>query len=84
MTLGIILFFVGYLADRVQEKGYLTTTQVRKYFNCAAFVSQTIFMVLVAFATERVLIIIFITFGAGETNFYWLSFSFIFGLSLFI
>lgn len=65
LTLGIILFFVGYLADRVQEKGYLTTTQVRKYFNCAAFVSQTVFMMLAAYQKDRVLIIVFITFGAA-------------------
>ena len=65
LTLGIILFFVGYIADWVQEKDYLTTTQVRKYFNCAAFVSQTTFMMLAAYQRDRVLIIVFITFGAA-------------------
>lgn len=65
LTLGIILFFVGYLADRVQETGFLTTTQVRKYFNCTAFISQTVFMMLAAYQHDRVLIIVFITFGAA-------------------
>lgn len=46
LTLGILLFFVGYLADWLRIKGYLTTTQVRRYFNCSAFVSQTVFMML--------------------------------------
>lgn len=49
----------------MQEKDYLTTTQVRKYFNCAAFVSQTTFMMLAAYQRDRVLIIVFITFGAS-------------------
>ena len=30
LTLGIILLFVGYIADLVQEKNLLTTTQVRR------------------------------------------------------
>lgn len=34
LTMGIILLIAGYLADLCQVKGYLTTTQVRKYFNC--------------------------------------------------
>lgn len=49
----------------VQAKGYLTTTQTRKYFNCAAFASQTTFMMLAAYQRDRVLVIVFITFGAG-------------------
>lgn len=32
--MGILLTVSGYLADMCQVKGYLTTTQVRKYFNC--------------------------------------------------
>lgn len=65
LTLGMILFFVGYIADWVQLKGFLTTTQVRKYFNCSAFVSQTIFMMLAAYQSDRVLVIVFITLGAS-------------------
>lgn len=65
LTLGIILFFVGYVADWLQVRGFLTTTQVRKYFNCLAFVSQTVFMMLAAYQRNRILVIIFITFGAA-------------------
>lgn len=42
LTMGILLGVSGYLADWSQEKGYLTTTQVRKYFNCMAFLAQTV------------------------------------------
>lgn len=60
-----MLFLVGYLADWFQERKILTTSQVRRYFNCLAFVSQTTFMMLAAYQTNRVLIIVFITFGAS-------------------
>jgi len=65
LTLGIILFFVGYLADWVQVKGYLTTRQTRKYFNCVAYLSQMTFMLLAAYQTSKVLVIVFLSFGAG-------------------
>lgn len=65
LVLGIMLFIVGFLADWFQERNILTTSQVRRYFNCLAFVSQTTFMMLAAYQTNHVLIIIFITFGAS-------------------
>ncbi|CAG9801296.1 unnamed protein product [Chironomus riparius] len=65
LVLGIMLFLVGYLADWFQERKILTTSQVRRYFNCLAFVSQTTFMMLAAYQQNRVLIIVFITFGAS-------------------
>lgn len=34
LAMGILLAISGYLADVCQVKGWLTTTQVRKYFNC--------------------------------------------------
>lgn len=34
LAMGVLLAISGYLADMCQVKGYLTTTQVRRYFNC--------------------------------------------------
>lgn len=34
LAMGILLAISGYFADMCQIKGYLTTTQVRRYFNC--------------------------------------------------
>lgn len=65
LVLGLMLFIVGYLADWFQERKILTTSQVRRYFNCLAFVSQTIFMMLAAYQKNKVLVIVFITFGAS-------------------
>lgn len=47
--MAIMLIPSGFLADFCQVKGYLTTTQVRRYFNCGGFVSQTVFMLLAAY-----------------------------------
>lgn len=66
MGLGFLLIFVSYSADWIQKRGFLTTSQVRKFYNCLAFVSQTTFMMLAAYQRNRVLIIVFITFGAGK------------------
>jgi MFS transporter, ACS family, solute carrier family 17 (sodium-dependent inorganic phosphate cotransporter), other len=70
LVLGLMLFIVGYLADWFQERKILTTSQVRRYFNCLAFVSQTTFMMLAAYQKNRVLVIIFITFGASLGKFF--------------
>lgn len=34
LVMGVLLSVSGYFADWCQIKGYLTTTQVRRYFNC--------------------------------------------------
>ena len=60
-----MLFIVGYLADWFQERKILTTSQVRRYFNCLAFLAQTVFMMLAAYQKKNLLIILFITFGAS-------------------
>lgn len=65
LTLAIILFFVGYLADWVQVKGYLTTRQTRKYFTCTAYLAQMTFLLLAAYQLNKVLIIMFLSLGAG-------------------
>lgn len=65
MALGTILLFTGYVVDWLQMKGILATTQVRKNFNCNAFLPQTCFMMLAVYQQNRVLVIIFIPFGAS-------------------
>ncbi|KAG4075528.1 hypothetical protein HA402_003353 [Bradysia odoriphaga] len=69
LSLGIVLFFVSYLADWVQKRGFLTTGQTRKYFNCSAFLAQVLFMMLTAYQSNTTLIIVFLTFGAAIGSF---------------
>lgn len=65
LALSLLLFVSGYLADWFQVKGILTTTQVRRYFNCLSFLAQTIFMLLTAFVLHPVYSILFLTIGVG-------------------
>ena len=73
--MGILLGVSGYLADWSQIKGYLTTTQVRRYFNCSAFLAQTIFMMLAAFLLHPVTSMVCITIAVGLGAFAWSGFA---------
>lgn len=67
--MGLLLGVSGYLADWTQVKGYLTTTQVRRYFNCGAFLAQTVFMMLAAFLLHPVTSMVCITIAVGFVAF---------------
>lgn len=75
LTMGILLGVSGYLADWSQIKGYLTTTQVRRYFNCGAFLAQTVFMMLAALLLHPVNSMICITIAVGLGAFAWSGFA---------
>ena len=65
LTLSILLFISGYLADWLQIRKYLTTTQVRRYFNCSSFLAQTVFMMIAAYLLHPVLSVLCLTIGVG-------------------
>jgi len=65
LALSLLLFLSGYLADLFQMKNYLSTTQVRKYFNNVSFFFQMIFLLMASYFTDPVAIIICITFSVG-------------------
>ncbi|XP_059615168.1 vesicular glutamate transporter 1-like [Phlebotomus argentipes] len=69
MVLTCLLFFTGFFADWLLRKGHLRTGQVRRYFNCGAFVAQMTFMLLTAFTTDPVLSVVFISLGVGAGAF---------------
>ena len=75
LTMGILLGVSGYLADWVQIKGYLTTTQVRRYFNCGAFLAQTVFMILTAYLLDPTWSVVCITISVGLGAFAWSGFA---------
>ncbi|XP_059615152.1 vesicular glutamate transporter 3-like [Phlebotomus argentipes] len=59
----------GYLADWCQIKGYLTTRQVRRYFNCGAFLFISASMLFVAFLENSVAIVVFLSLIMGLGGF---------------
>ncbi|XP_059613114.1 sialin-like [Phlebotomus argentipes] len=65
LAMTCLLAVGGYLADWTQVKGYLTTGQVRRYFNCGSFLAQTTFMMLAAFLLHPVWSVVSITLAVG-------------------
>ncbi|PNF25429.1 hypothetical protein B7P43_G08787 [Cryptotermes secundus] len=75
LVMAIVLQFAGHLADWLRSKGILTTTQVRKLFNCGAFISQTVFMLLAAFLLTPAGAVTCLTIAVGLGAFAWSGFS---------
>jgi MFS transporter, ACS family, solute carrier family 17 (sodium-dependent inorganic phosphate cotransporter), other len=60
----VIMIAIGFLADWLLKEKILSTLQVRKYFNCFAFIAQTTFLLLAAYNRNRIAIVTFLLFGA--------------------
>lgn len=65
LTMGVLMGFTGYAADYLITKRILTTTQVRKYFNCGGFLAQCTFMMMAAYVLKPTFVIICLTLGVG-------------------
>lgn len=75
LAMGILLGVSGYMADWFQVKKILTTTQVRRYFNCTAFLAQTVFMILSAYLLDPTWSVVCITVAVGLGAFAWSGFA---------
>nr|XP_019539847.2 sialin-like [Aedes albopictus] len=69
--MSITLYIAGYLADWFQIKGILTTTQVRRNFNCGAFLVQCVSMIITAAVFTPAVSIVFITLAVSAGAFAW-------------
>ena len=65
----VIVPLGGLLADHVRKKGILTTTNVRKLFNCGGFGMEAIFFVVVAYAKTAVTATAALTLGVAFSGF---------------
>lgn len=59
----------GILADYLRKRGILTTTQVRKLFNCGGFGMEATFFLVVAFAETATQAIVALTLGVAFSGF---------------
>lgn len=75
LAMAIVLQVAGHLADWVLTKGYMSRTNVRKLFNCGAFLAQTIFMVAASYASTVTGCLVFLTIAVGLGGFAWSGFS---------
>lgn len=54
LIMTVIVPFGGMLADRIRKSGLMSTTNVRKMFNCGGFGMEGVFFLIVASATTAV------------------------------
>ena len=59
----------GQLADQLRQSGTLTTTQVRKLFNCAGFGIEAIFLIIVGTSNPTGAAIFALTLAVGFSGF---------------
>lgn len=78
LAMAIMIQVSGHIADRLIEKKILTTTQVRKIFNCSAFIVHAILMVGAAFSPTAVTTIICLVLAVGLGVFSWSGFGYVF------
>ena len=59
----------GLLADNLRKKGILTTTNVRKLFNCGGFGMEAIFFLVVAYSKTAFTATAALTMGVAFSGF---------------
>ncbi|GJQ65577.1 hypothetical protein Trydic_g7675 [Trypoxylus dichotomus] len=69
LTMTIIVPTGGVLADYLRRSGLLTTTQVRKLFNCCGFGMEATFFLVVAFSNSVSVAIAALTIGVAFSGF---------------
>ncbi|XP_036140385.1 sialin isoform X2 [Monomorium pharaonis] len=74
LVMTLVVQFSGQLADCLRTRKILTTTQVRKIFNCGAFLFQTVFMIYSAFISTPIGVVMCITLAVGLGGFAWSGF----------
>ncbi|CAH1263098.1 SLC17A8 [Branchiostoma lanceolatum] len=75
LVMAVVVMGSGQLADFLRQRQLLSTTAVRKIFNCTAFVIQAIFMTAVAFTHDAVAAISCLTVAIGVGGLAWSGFS---------
>lgn len=69
LLMTIIVPSGGLLADHVRKKGILSTTNVRKIFNCGGFGMEALFFLVVAYAQSATAATVGLTFGVAFSGF---------------
>ncbi|XP_054713555.1 vesicular glutamate transporter 1-like [Uloborus diversus] len=69
LLMTIVVPFGGYLADYLRRREILTTTGVRKMFNCGGFGLEATFLLIVAYTRSNVIVIIALTLAVGFSGF---------------
>lgn len=69
LLMTVIVPLGGMLADYIRKKGIMTTTNVRKVFNCGGFGLEALFFIVVAYSTTAFAATTALTFGVAFSGF---------------
>ena len=75
LAMALMLYVAGFSADYVQVKGFLSTRNTRRCFNCAAFLCQIVFLICSAYFLHPVTSVVLITIGVSLAAFAYAGFS---------
>ena len=64
--LAVAMPFGGQLADFLRRKEILSTTNVRKVFNCGGFGGEALFLVVVGYTNNRTVAIVALVLAVGR------------------
>ncbi|VDK34311.1 unnamed protein product, partial [Anisakis simplex] len=68
-VMGIVVLCGGQLADYLRSHKILSTTMVRKLFNCGGFGGEAFFMLIVAYADNARTAVIALILAVGSSGF---------------
>ena len=69
LVMTVIVPTGGHLADYLRKSGIMTTTMVRKLFNCGGFGMEALFFIVVAYSTSASGATTALTFGVAFSGF---------------
>ncbi|XP_076316717.1 vesicular glutamate transporter 2-like [Tachypleus tridentatus] len=69
LLMTIIVPIGGQLADMIRRKNLMTTTLVRKLFNCGGFGLEAVFLLVVGYTRNATVVIIALTLAVGFSGF---------------
>lgn len=67
--MGIMVLIGGQLADYLRSHKILSTTAVRKIFNCGGFGGEAFFMLIVAYTTSEFTAVLALILAVGCSGF---------------
>ena len=69
LIMAIIVPLAGHLADYIRSKNLLSITNIRKVFNCGGFGIEAVFLIVAAYAQEKVTAVIALMVAVGGSGF---------------
>ncbi|KJH40352.1 transporter, major facilitator family protein [Dictyocaulus viviparus] len=68
-VMGLVVLAGGQLADYLRSNKYLSTTAVRKLFNCGGFGGEALFLLIVAYTKKESTAVIALILAVGSSGF---------------